>query len=105
MLIYQFDNQQKQMGKPTSDETKKMDMLEKFKREHPEMDFSNVSLSLTHFRVGLMKTGQDRVEIMILYTRIPCHRFRKAARRNNFIPHNILPRDMTETWSCLLYNT
>ncbi|WWC86506.1 uncharacterized protein L201_001383 [Kwoniella dendrophila CBS 6074] len=40
-----FDNRQKQMGKPTSDELKKMEMLEKFKKAHPEMDFTNVSSS------------------------------------------------------------
>ncbi|KAG9044125.1 hypothetical protein FS837_008739 [Tulasnella sp. UAMH 9824] len=40
-----FDNQQKQLGKPTSDELKKMEMLEKFKAAHPEMDFSNAKIS------------------------------------------------------------
>ncbi|GFZ46052.1 Nuclear distribution protein C [Saitozyma sp. JCM 24511] len=39
-----FDNQQKAMGKPTSDELKKMEMLEKFKKAHPEMDFSNAKI-------------------------------------------------------------
>ncbi|KAJ9120305.1 hypothetical protein QFC24_005259 [Naganishia onofrii] len=39
-----FDNQQKQMGKPTSDEQRKFEMLEKFKNAHPEMDFSNAKI-------------------------------------------------------------
>lgn len=68
-LCVQFDNQQKQMGKPTSDERKKLEvcspsffpwldftsltsdcvpsscqMLEKFKASHPEMDFSNAKM-------------------------------------------------------------
>lgn len=33
-----FDQQQKALGKPTSDELKKLEMLEKFKQAHPEMD-------------------------------------------------------------------
>eukprot|EP00045_Choanoeca_perplexa_P004154 m.35842 g.35842 ORF g.35842 m.35842 type:complete len:324 (-) comp12423_c0_seq1:41-1012(-) len=41
----QFDQAQKQMGKPTSDELQKLEMLDKFKQAHPEMDFSNVKMS------------------------------------------------------------
>ncbi|KAF5312306.1 hypothetical protein D9619_003520 [Psilocybe cf. subviscida] len=40
-----FDNQQKQLGKPTSDELKKMEALKKFQAAHPELDFSNAKIS------------------------------------------------------------
>lgn len=44
-----YDQQQQMRGLPTSDEMQKLNQLDKFKKMHPELDFSNLKKENIHF--------------------------------------------------------
>ncbi|KAJ1657286.1 hypothetical protein IWQ61_003294 [Dispira simplex] len=41
-----YEQRQKEMGKPNIEEARKLAMIEEFKKQHPEMDFSKAQLNM-----------------------------------------------------------
>jgi len=53
-----YDQRQKALGKPSSDQEKQHELLEKFKKAHPEMDFSNAKINYGGGGNGNFNFGQ-----------------------------------------------